>query len=89
MTQRITQSSTARLLLGDLSTAVDRLSRTQQKIASGKEITKPSDNPYGTLLAMAMASSKEPQGITDTTGPKISSCAIRIPGSTSANTVAS
>jgi flagellar hook-associated protein 3 FlgL len=56
MTQRITQSSTARLLLGDLSTAVDRLSRTQQKIASGKEITKPSDNPYGTSRALQLRS---------------------------------
>jgi flagellar hook-associated protein 3 FlgL len=56
MTERITQSSTARLLLGDLNSAVDRLSRTQQKIASGKEITKPSDNPYGTSRALQLRS---------------------------------
>jgi flagellar hook-associated protein 3 FlgL len=59
MTQRITQSSTARLLLGDLTSAVDRLSRTQQKIASGKEITKPSDNPYGTSRALQLRSDLE------------------------------
>jgi flagellar hook-associated protein 3 FlgL len=59
MTERITQSSTARLLLGDLTSAVGRLSRTQQKISSGKEITKPSDNPYGTSRALQLRSDLE------------------------------
>ena len=38
---------------------------------------------------MRMASSNEPHGITDTTGPKISSRAMRIPGATSVKIVGS
>ena len=39
-------------------------------------------------LARAMASASVSNGVTHTTGPKISSRKIRIQGSTSANTVA-
>src|SRR6267154_782037 len=38
-------------------------------------------------LAIAMASSRSSQGMIETTGPKISSCAMRILGSTTVNTV--
>src|SRR6267143_5552137 len=47
------------------------------------------DNPYGTPFATSMACSRLSIGITDTTGPKISSCATRIFGKQSPNTVGS
>src|SRR3990172_6920537 len=47
------------------------------------------DRPYGTSFPTAMASSRLPQGMTETTGPNISSCAIRIAGATSAKIVGS
>jgi flagellar hook-associated protein 3 FlgL len=56
---RITQDTTARLLLSDLQNAADKLARSQQKIASGKEITKPSDNPVGTARALGLRSDLE------------------------------
>lgn len=53
---RITQSMTARLLLSDLQNDAARLSRSQQKIANGKEITVPSDDPFGTSRALQLRS---------------------------------
>ena len=53
---RITQSMTARLLLSDLQNDAERLSRSQQKIADGKEITVPSDDPFGTSRALQLRS---------------------------------
>ena len=41
------------------------------------------------LLAISIASSMSSHGMIETTGPKISSCAMRIFGSTSTNTVGS
>lgn len=46
MSGRITQSMTAQTLLADLQGVADRLSRTQRKMSSGKEIERPSDNPF-------------------------------------------
>ena len=43
--------------------------------------------PYSVLFAIASDSSKLAAGITASTGPKISSCAIGAPGFTSAITV--
>ncbi len=40
-------------------------------------------------FAIPMASSKSSHGMIETTGPKISSCAMRIVGSTSVKTVGS
>jgi hypothetical protein len=45
------------------------------------------ESPYWTLFAARTASSNESTGISAVVGPKISSCAIRIWGSTSAKTV--
>ena len=53
---RITQAMTARLLLTDLQSDAARLSRSQQKIANGKEITVPSDDPFGTSRALQLRS---------------------------------
>src|SRR6266849_2301302 len=47
------------------------------------------DKPYGTPFATSMACSRLPMGITETTGPKISSCATRMFGEQSPNTVGS
>jgi flagellar hook-associated protein 3 FlgL len=51
---RITQSMIARSALSGLQDAADRLSATQRKLSSGKEITRPSDDPYGTSRALAL-----------------------------------
>jgi flagellar hook-associated protein 3 FlgL len=50
---RITSSMVQRNILADLNAVSDRLTKTQAKAASGKEITKPSDDPYNTARAMA------------------------------------
>jgi flagellar hook-associated protein 3 FlgL len=52
MTGRITQLMVSRSTLADLQDDMNRLSTTQRKLSSGKEITQPSDNPYGTTLAL-------------------------------------
>ena len=54
MNTRITHTMTQRNVLADLNAASNRLSRTQSKIASNREIERPSDNPFGTTQAMAL-----------------------------------
>jgi flagellar hook-associated protein 3 FlgL len=54
MTDRITQSMLSTTLLGDLQTITDKLTQTRDKLSSGKEIQKPSDNPYGTSRALQL-----------------------------------
>jgi flagellar hook-associated protein 3 FlgL len=54
---RITTGMTQRSILADLNRVNERLSRTQQKIASNKEITRPSDDPFNTSRAMALRTS--------------------------------
>lgn len=54
MTTRITTSMVQRNILADLNRVAERLTRTQMKAASGREITKPSDDPYNAARAMAM-----------------------------------
>jgi flagellar hook-associated protein 3 FlgL len=51
---RITQAMIARSTLSDLQSVAERLSATQRKLSSGKEITRPSDDPYGTSRALAL-----------------------------------
>ena len=46
MSARITQNMLSRSLLLDLQNVTDKLSKTQQKISSGKELTAPSDDPF-------------------------------------------
>ncbi|HKI91768.1 MAG TPA: flagellar hook-associated protein FlgL, partial [Gaiellaceae bacterium] len=52
MTGRITQSMLTTNLLADLQNVTNRLSRTQNQLSSGKQITKPSDDPFGTARAL-------------------------------------
>jgi flagellar hook-associated protein 3 FlgL len=53
---RITQSMLSRTLLTDLQDVSSRLAATQAKLSSGKEITKPSDDPFGTSRALQFRS---------------------------------
>jgi flagellar hook-associated protein 3 FlgL len=59
MSTRITDSMVSRNVLSDLQDVYNRLAQTQQKMASGKEITRPSDDPFGTSRALALSSSLE------------------------------
>jgi flagellar hook-associated protein 3 FlgL len=59
MSTRITNSMISNRVLQDIQDVSTRLSNTQLKLASGKEISKPSDNPYGTSRALALSSSLE------------------------------
>ena len=54
---RITTSMVQRNVLADLNSLSVQLSKTQTKAASQKEITRPSDDPYGTAQAMGLRSS--------------------------------
>ena len=50
MSNRITHSMMQRNVLADLNAVSDRLSRTQSKIASNREISKPSDDPFDAVV---------------------------------------
>ncbi|MDO8184468.1 flagellar hook-associated protein FlgL [Conexibacter sp. JD483] len=54
MTLRVTSSMTARHTIRDLNNGANTLSALQRKMSSGMEITRPSDNPYGTSKALAL-----------------------------------
>jgi flagellar hook-associated protein 3 FlgL len=56
MTNRITNSMISRSVLADLNDVSNRLSLTQQRLSSGKQITRPSDDPYGTSRALTLRS---------------------------------
>jgi flagellar hook-associated protein 3 FlgL len=49
---RITQNMMSRTLLDDLQNVTTKLSSTQHKLSSGKELTAPSDDPFGASQAM-------------------------------------
>jgi flagellar hook-associated protein 3 FlgL len=51
---RVTTSMTQRSVLSDLNSLSAKLARTQAKAASGREITRPSDDPFGTAKAMGV-----------------------------------
>jgi flagellar hook-associated protein 3 FlgL len=53
---RITTSMVQRNVLSDLSSLQTQLAKTQSKAASQKEITRPSDDPFGTSKAMGIRS---------------------------------
>jgi flagellar hook-associated protein 3 FlgL len=53
---RITTAMVHRSVLSDLNALSDRLARTQEKAASGKQITRPSDDPYNASRAMGLRS---------------------------------
>jgi flagellar hook-associated protein 3 FlgL len=53
-TPRITSSMISRGVLTDLNDVSTRMSQTQRKMSSGKEITRPSDDPFGTGRALSL-----------------------------------
>src|SRR6186713_33226 len=59
MSTRITTGMVTRSVLADINRAGTQLSNTQRKLSSGREITRPSDNPYGTSRAMDLRSNLE------------------------------
>ena len=50
---RITQTTTASVMLQGIETSYDAFQATSAQIASGQAITKPSDNPAGTVQVMS------------------------------------
>lgn len=52
MSTRITQSMLSRSLLADLQEVSGKLSKTREKLASGKELTRPSDDPFAVSRAL-------------------------------------
>jgi len=56
---RITTSMVQRNVLADLNSVSGKLTRLQMKSASGKEISRPSDDPFHASQAMAMRQSLE------------------------------
>jgi flagellar hook-associated protein 3 FlgL len=56
MTMRITTNMVAAVTLRDLTQDFSNLSALQDKLSSGKRITKPSDDPYGTSRALGLSS---------------------------------
>ncbi|MCK9247739.1 MAG: flagellar hook-associated protein FlgL [Solirubrobacteraceae bacterium] len=56
MTIRITGSMTHRALLDNLNASSSRLNTTFDRLSSGRQITKPSDDPYGVTRAMQLRS---------------------------------
>ena len=57
MAMRVTSSMVQRNILADLNNISSKLTRTQMKSASGKEISRPSDDPFATAQAMALRQS--------------------------------
>jgi flagellar hook-associated protein 3 FlgL len=57
MATRITTSMVQRNVLADLNSISAKLTRTQMKAASGKEISRPSDDPFNASRAMALRQS--------------------------------
>ncbi len=53
---RVTHGSIARNVLANLQGNVNRLAETQQRLSSGKQISRPSDSPSGTVSAMELRS---------------------------------
>ncbi len=54
MIGRVTQQMTAQNLLTNINQALNRIDATQQELSTGKKINQPSDNPYGTGLALQL-----------------------------------
>jgi flagellar hook-associated protein 3 FlgL len=54
MSTRITSSMTTRSVLADLNRISAQQDLTRRQMSSGKQITKPSDDPYGAARAMAL-----------------------------------
>jgi flagellar hook-associated protein 3 FlgL len=56
VTTRITSNMISRSVLSDLNEVSQRLAKTQQRMSSGKEITRASDDPYGASRALTLRS---------------------------------
>jgi flagellar hook-associated protein 3 FlgL len=56
---RITNSMMVRTVLSDLNGVANRLTETQRKLSSGKEINRPSDDPYGAGRSLSLRSELE------------------------------
>jgi flagellar hook-associated protein 3 FlgL len=54
MIGRVTQQMTASNLLSNINQSLNRIDTTQQELSTGKKINQPSDNPYGTSLALQL-----------------------------------
>jgi len=54
MSMRVTTLMSSRATLRDLNDGLARLNRLQGQLSSGKQITRPSDDPYGTSRALAL-----------------------------------
>jgi len=54
MTSRITSSMMTRSVLADLNDIATKQDTTRRQMSSGKQITRPSDDPYGTARAMSL-----------------------------------
>jgi flagellar hook-associated protein 3 FlgL len=54
MSMRVTTLMSSRATLRDLNDGLDRLTRLQGRLSSGKQIARPSDDPYGTSRALAL-----------------------------------
>jgi flagellar hook-associated protein 3 FlgL len=54
MSMRVTTLMTSNATLRDLNDGLSRLSRLQDQLSSGKQITRPSDDPYGTSRALSL-----------------------------------
>jgi flagellar hook-associated protein 3 FlgL len=52
MSTRITNDMMTRTLLSDLMRTSERLARTHEKLSSGRELTRPSDDPFATSRAL-------------------------------------
>jgi flagellar hook-associated protein 3 FlgL len=51
---RVTQQTLARQTLFDLNSTTNRLAQLQQQLSTGKQITKPEDDPFGTGRALSL-----------------------------------
>jgi flagellar hook-associated protein 3 FlgL len=56
---RITQGMISRSTLSSINDVSSRLAQTQRKLASGLEITKPSDDPFGTSRALSLRTERD------------------------------
>ena len=59
---RITTSMIQRNVLADLNTLSEKMARTQSKASSGREITRPSDDPFNTARAMGLRQTMDANG---------------------------
>lgn len=62
MTDRVTNAMTSRTVMSDIQSVYAELAKTQAKLSSGKQLTKPSDDPFGTSRALLYRAGIEANG---------------------------